>query len=222
MENSKYPRTLHLDFSPEIHSDDKVINMNDFNNNLLNKEIILTEKYDGENSCLKPGEGVFARSHSAPNFNPWSDWLKKQYYDKLYLLNENYWYFGENLYAIHSIKYDNLDTYFYIFHIYDKINKIWLSFEDMKEEAERVGFKTVKVIFKGVFKTSKELEKFLLVEIKKPSALGKEKEGFVLRTAGSFKKEEFSKHMAKYVRKGHVQTDKHWRENWKIAPLKKD
>ena len=36
------------------------------------------------------------------------------------------------------------------------------------------------------------------------------KEGFVVRVAHSFDYNEFSTHVAKWVRRGHVQTDQHW------------
>jgi len=38
----------------------------------------------------------------------------------------------------------------------------------------------------------------------------KEHEGYVIRTADSFPYDEFGTHIAKYVRKNHVQTDEHW------------
>ena len=43
---------------------------------------------------------------------------------------------------------------------------------------------------------------------------GQDIEGFVVRDIESFPIDEFSKHVAKYVRANHVQTDKHWRETW--------
>ena len=44
----KYPRTFHFQFSPEIHSDDKVISLK-YLGNFLQDEIIITEKLDGSN-----------------------------------------------------------------------------------------------------------------------------------------------------------------------------
>ena len=41
-----------------------------------------------------------------------------------------------------------------------------------------------------------------------------EVEGFVVRNVDSFAYEDFSKNVAKYVRKNHVQTDEHWTKNW--------
>ena len=44
-------------------------------------------------------------------------------------------------------------------------------------------------------------------------------EGWVLRLAGEFHYDDFSNSVVKWVRKGHVQTDKHWMEQ-KIVPNK--
>ena len=41
-------------------------------------------------------------------------------------------------------------------------------------------------------------------------ALGGSREGVVVRRAGAFPDEVFSRSLAKWVRKGHVQTDEHW------------
>jgi hypothetical protein len=214
----KYPRTFHFPFSPEVHSDDKVIDEK-YLSNFINKEIIITEKYDGENSCLKPNGGVFARSHALPTFNPWSDWLKNYYHERLHLMNPDYWYFGENMYAIHSIEYSNLNSFFYLFAIYDTINDIWLSFAEIEEEAIRLNMETVKVIFKGTMKSLSEIEKFLEKNIQNKSVLGGHCEGFVTRTPDRIEVADFHKKVVKYVRRGHVQTDEHWKANWKKASL---
>lgn len=44
-------------------------------------------------------------------------------------------------------------------------------------------------------------------------------EGFVIRAAKGFPLDEFDRHVAKYVREGHVQTDESWRRTWKQAKL---
>ena len=46
---TKYPRTFHLDFSPGVSNDDKVI---ENYNSLEGKEIVVTTKLDGENTSL--------------------------------------------------------------------------------------------------------------------------------------------------------------------------
>jgi hypothetical protein len=44
-------------------------------------------------------------------------------------------------------------------------------------------------------------------------------EGYVLRRTDSFRFDEFTKYVAKYVRKNHVQTNEHWMTS-KIIPNK--
>ena len=59
-------------------------------------------------------------------------------------------------------------------------------------------------------------------EMYKPSSLGGEKEGFVFRTQDRF--ESFDGNIAKYVRKGHIQTGKRreWKANWKKQRIELD
>jgi len=214
--NTKYPRTYHLPFSPEVHSDDKVLH--DISN-FIGKDIIITEKADGGNTCLSQ-EGVFARSHGQQTDCPTFDYIKNiHYFSKKHMMNHEYKYYGENLYAIHSIVYTNLKDYFYLFGISDK--EKFLSYFDMVKEATRMGFKSVPVVFRGIFETEKKLKDFLDDEIKKDSYWGGEREGFVIRTPNEFPIEDFSENVVKYVRKGHVQSDKHWKENWKKQELNK-
>jgi len=210
----KYPRTYHFDFSPEIHSDDKIIN-EIYLKNFLNTEIIITEKLDGGNCCIK-NEGVFARTHSLPTDCETFNYIKNvHYYSKKHLLNKNYMYFGENMFAIHSIEYQKLTDYFYCFKIFDKIKKIWLSYDDFKNECIKCDFQIVPLIFKGYISKIEDIKKICENSLKTPSFFGKEKEGFVISITNSFLEEDFEKNVAKYVRKNHVQSDKHWKQNWK-------
>lgn len=212
----KYPRTYHFSFSPEVHSDDKVIDF-EYEDKILNSEIVITLKMDGGNCCIKE-EGVFARTHAMPTICETFNYIKNvHYYGKLDLLNKNYWYFGENMFAIHSIQYNELEDYFYVFNIYDKENDIWLSWEDVKKEAKRCNFNVVKEIFVGKL-NPKEIKK-LLENSLKLTFFGGFAEGFVIRTVDSFTTEEFEQKVCKYVRKGHVKTDEHWSTNWKKQNL---
>ena len=216
----KYPRTLHFQFSPEIHSDDKVISFK-YLGNFLQEEIIITEKLDGSNSCLKGHHGVYGRSHALPTKEPWYDHLKGVYYSKLSILKPNLWIFGENTFAIHSIEYDKMDSFFYIFAIYDTDTNEWLSYDDMVAEANRLEIPTVPLVFRGTVESLGWVNKFMDKQIRYPSVLGGKCEGFVARVASAIKGEEFAQYVAKYVREGHVQTDKHWKVNWKPQVLKK-
>lgn len=215
----KYPRTYHLSFSPEIHSDDKTMHPID-EKELLTSDIVITLKLDGGNCCLKPSIGVFARSHAQSTDHPSFDLIKNtHFYAKNHILNSNYHYFGENLYAIHSIEYTELEDFFYLFAIYNTVNDEWLSYEEIIIEAKRCGFLMPPAVFSGK-STPKEIKKLLSVEINS-RFLGAEAEGFVIRKKEAFKGKDFSSSVAKFVREGHVQTDEHWSRQWKTAKLKK-
>jgi hypothetical protein len=110
----KYPRTYHLPFSPEVHSDDKVCNVSDIIT-IINSgiEVVITEKLDGGNCCLS-SDGVYARSHSQVTSCPTFNYIKNVHYypNLLNILESNIKVFGENLFAIHSLEYHNIIPYF--------------------------------------------------------------------------------------------------------------
>ncbi len=216
----KYPRTYHFQFSPEVHSDDKVISFAHLGH-FLQDEVIITEKLDGANSCLKGHQGVYGRSHALPTREPWYDHLKGEYYARLDKLQPHLWYFGENTFAIHSLEYTEMEHYFYIFAIYDSIKDEWLSYDDMVIEANRVELPLVPLLFRGSVESLGWVNKWMDKTMKsKFSKLGGELEGFVMRVASAIPGNLFNQFVAKYVRKGHVQTDEHWSKNWVQQVLK--
>lgn len=213
----KYPRTYHFDFSPEVHSDDKIIDPS-YSNNFLNTEVIITEKLDGQNSCFKGHQGVFARSHQIETKNEWDSLLKQYYYNNLHLIKNDVYYFFENLYAVHSIEYTNLESSFYMFSAFLKNRYMWAEWSLVEDLSSSINVKPVPVLYKGKFKNLREIKEWMDTEILKPSKLGGEREGFVLRVSRSFPEKDFSKNVAKYVRKGHVQNkEEHWTKKWKKA-----
>jgi hypothetical protein len=106
------------------------------------------------------------------------------------------------VYAKHSIFYDKLSSYFYIFAIYDD-NNFCLSWDDTEFWAEELKIPTVPVLYRGIWDEDK-----VKSLIKTESAFGKEKEGFVVRLESGFSYENHS--VRKFVRKNHVQTSNHW------------
>lgn len=210
----KYNRTYHLPFSPGATNDDKIANNSDL---LIGKEIIITEKLDGENSCLTHN-GVYARSHATFTTSPWSlkvrqlhDIIKKDIYDDIYL-------FGENMQAIHSIEYTELTSPFYLFGI--RQNDIWFSWDKVEEFSYLLDIPTVPVLFKGKVDTIKQLETLTKEFVSGKSKLGGDIEGIVVRSSNMFFDYEFKDNVQKWVRKNHVQTDQHWTKNWKNAKIK--
>jgi len=228
----KYGRTYHLPFSPGTTSDDK-INSDWWEDLLKIRKIIITEKLDGENSCVN-SVGVFARSHAAPNNKPWANHLKELRALILKDIEENnIEIFGENLYAIHSIEYDNLDSHFYVFGI--RSGNTWLSWDKVEEICFLLDLKTVPVI--GIYNTSDfenplEFRNFVESITINQSTFGSrdvstgekcEMEGVVISNYDGYETDDMgqivSSNVFKYVRSNHVKTDEHWIKNWKVAKL---
>lgn len=196
----KYPRTYHLPWSLGVTSDDKVLkDINYF----INKEVIVTEKMDGENSTLY-SKYFHARSIDS-NDHESQHWLKQFHSTFSYNIPDNYRLCGENVYAEHSIHYDTLPSYFLLFSIWNEKN-ICLSWDDTLLYAEMLGIKTVPILYRGIW--NEELIRKCYTGVSK---YGKVQEGYVVRLVNEFSFEEFDKCVAKFVRKNHVQTDSHWK-----------
>ena len=208
----KYPRTLHLPFSPEVHYDDKT----QFDlSGILNCEVWITEKLDGGNACWH-GNSIFARSHAVEAKHASFNYLKSQHQARIHLLNPDYQYFFENTYAIHSIEYTQMKDWYYALMIYDTKKGLWLSWRDFISECERIQVPVVPTLWRTIFTEEWQILDWIKKHhLGKPSMLGGEREGFVIRCALSFPNSEFQRRVLKYVRKGHVQSDEHWTRKWK-------
>jgi len=214
----KYPRTFHFSCSQEIFSDDKMLQFS-IEQRFYNTEVIVTEKMDGGNCCLHEGL-VYSRTHGTETFHKSFSKTKAMYKSIYYTYGSNFDFkrfmlFGENVYAIHSIEYNLLDSPFYLFAVFDTVTKEWLSWSDLVKVSIELAIPLVPLIGKMEFRDSKDLNEFVSKVLKGKSKYGPTIEGVVLRNPGSIKEAEFSENVAKYVRKGHVQSGEHWDKNWK-------
>lgn len=219
MESKKYPRTYHLPWSPGATSDDKIAA---FIDKALGQPIVITEKLDGENTCLNQ-QGVFARSHAAPTQNPWASYLW-DIHTRIHYQLDDLEVFGESLFAIHSIIYTGLQHYFYVFGL--RQGNLWLPWDEVVMYADLLDLPLAPVLFEGTVQTEDELKAIIAEVMQTPSELESieldtqvPKEGVVVRLAGAFESEDFDQSVFKWVRANHVQTDEHWTRNWKRAPL---
>ena len=212
--STKYRRSYHLINSPGGTSDDKRMSSMA---GLIGVEIVITEKMDGGNGCLRP-DGVYARSHGNYANEPWWNFVKTRVWAQVrWSLTPTVWVFGENVYPIHSIVYDDLPCPFLIFNVRDD-DGLWWSWDMVALEAECLEIPTVPVLFRGVVETEEELIELTDRLAAQPSAFGGIREGLVVRVAREFHDDEFSAVLGKWVRADHVQTDEHWSKNWKPQP----
>lgn len=199
----KYPRTYHLPWSPGTNSEDRILKNID---NFIGKEVIVTEKMDGENTTLYK-DNIHARSISSDNHLS-RDWVKAFHSEISYDIPDGWRFCGENLYAQHSIRYFGLKSYFLLFNIWSEDNNC-LSWSDTVEWAHLLGIKVVPVLYKGLFDID------LIRSKEKLTRTGglnlQNSEGYVVRLADSFSFSQFRNSVAKFVRKNHVQTSQHWK-----------
>lgn len=212
----KYPSTGHWRWSQTVHRDDSYHPDPEF---FVGKEVVITEKLDGGNTCLYQGE-VYARSTLGPSRDGWMAMVRKHHAWKTveYPLTG---FYGEDLYGIHSIIYDALhaDQTYRLFAVRDMTTGTFESWDMVEFWAKVVGFLTVPVVFRGTFDSTDAITDFFQTTIQKGSVLGPTCEGFVMRTVVSIPEDDFRMNVAKYVRANHVQTDQHWKVNWQPAEV---
>jgi hypothetical protein len=204
----KAPRTFHLPWSPGLRDDDKVLK--DLSH-LEKEEVIVSIKQDGENTTLYP-DYLHARSIEYDP-HPSRSWVKSLHAKIAHEIPKGWRIGGENLFARHSIHYQNLDDYFQVFAVWNSKN-ICQSWNETKEWAELLGLKTVPVIYEGAWDEKKI--KGLYTE----TFNGDPCEGYVVRVRREFHYREFRDVVGKFVRAGHVSKDNdHWMHQ-KVIPNK--
>jgi len=202
----KYPRSFHLPWSRSYTHDDKVAkNVNHF----IGKEVVVTEKLDGEGTTLYR-DYMHARSIHSAN-HPSRHWVKTLHASLSYRIPTNWRFCGENMFAKHSIYYQALTSYFYLFSIWNEDN-VCLSWDETVAFAEELGIETAPVLYRGIFNEEKIKRMFT-----GKSMFDGEQEGYVIRNAGSFHYDDFQYNLGKFVRPNHVQTSEHWLQE-KVIP----
>ena len=193
----KYPRTPHLSFSPGVGEDDIKLNSSEI---FADRHVIVTEKLDGENTTLYP-DYIHARSLDSRH-HPSRAWVKALQASIAGDIPSGWRICGENLYARHSIAYNELKSYFYMFSIWNEENYC-LSWQETQEWAALLGLKLPQVFYQGIWNEEK------ISSLAKHLDLNK-CEGYVVRSAEQFHFHDFPSNMAKWVRSHHVQTEDHW------------
>jgi hypothetical protein len=204
----KYPRTFHLPWSPGATSDDKILTTTA---HFEGKRVVVTEKMDGEN-CTIGQTYTHARSTDSRH-HPSRAWVKNLQAQIGHEIPEGWRLCGENLFAKHSIGYENLPSYFLLFSVWDDQN-VCLSWADTEEYARLLRLHMVPVLYEGPWDENKITKLW-----DGRSRFGGEGEGYVVRVAGSFRYGDFAKAVAKFVRPSHVQTDSHWMQS-EVVPNK--
>ncbi len=205
----KYPRTRHMVISPGFTPDD-LCATEEIYKQWIGKEVIATSKLDGEATTFGNADGkafIHARSVDGYNSGPAAhtrDWMRKYAGQISHELPDNWRFCGENCYAVHSVKYTKLPTYFFLYNIWNEKNEC-LSWQETTEWANLLGVKTVPVLYQGLWDQQK-LENLWPY----PAVYGEqEPEGYVIRLAEKFSYANFQNSLVKWVRENHV-AGEHW------------
>jgi hypothetical protein len=170
------------------------------------KEVVVTEKMDGENTTIYSSGECHARSTESKG-HPSRDYVKGKAREIGCMGAPDGWRFmGENLYAKHSIAYDLLPDYFVLFGVADGSNNA-RPWDEVEEWAKLLDIPHAPVVWRGRWDTKKIMGLYPFKSLFSSSAPA---EGYVVRVAKAFPMSQFDKHVAKFVRAGHVQTSEHW------------
>lgn len=199
----KYPRTYHLPWSENITSDDRVL---ECPLPLENKPVVVTEKMDGENTTLYK-DYIHARSLDSRS-HPSQNWVKNYHSQIAHDIPEGWRVCGENLFAKHSIYYDNLSSYFMGFSVWNQKNEC-LGWDETLEWFELLNIVPVKEIYRGEFSAKNIKESH-----NKNNA--EDSEGYVVRVTHPFPYKDFRKSVGKFVRKNWAAGVQHWRYGQKM------
>ena len=202
----KHPRLHHLPWSPGMQSDDRMFeDISAFEG----REVIVTEKADGEQTTIY-NDYIHARSIDSgghPSRNRLKAWAAQWQFQ----LDDDLRVCGENVFARHSIVYDEtnpLPHHFLGFSMWqdDKC----LPWDDTMDYFAILGISPVKEIWRGTF-DARAIE-----SLYDPKTDWENREGYVVRLTDGFSYRDFRRSVAKYVRKGHVQTAQH---HWSAQPV---
>jgi hypothetical protein len=202
-ERVKYPRTLHLPWSQGKTSDDRVHGSLD---HWIGEEIVVTEKMDGENTTVYGDGYSHARSVDSGGHRS-RDRIRADVQRWAHELPLGWRVCGENLTAVHSIQYSELPDRFLLFSIWE--GNRCLSWDETTEWAELLELPTPRVIWRGVFESTAQLEAELTRAWKEIGGEGKS-EGYVARLSSGFELRGFHRAVGKFVRANHVSTAQHW------------
>ncbi len=200
----KYPRTNHLPWSEGLNEDDRILaDVSGF----VGRRVIVTEKEDGEQTNMYR-DHYHARSVESAHHES-QGWCKNFWSQICGDIPEGWRVCGENLYAKHSIAYDNLPSYFMGFGIWNERN-VCLSWDETLEWFDLLGVTPVPVLYDGIY------DEAAIRALYDSDKDWETREGYVIRVADAFPYSQFRTSVGKFVRRGHVQTTKHWKHGQRV------
>lgn len=220
MEFLKYPRTPHLPFSRFATSDDLVDGEWPFLT--AGGEMVVTEKMDGENTTLYRSH-LHARSLDSQD-HPSRSFVKGLWGAVRWSIPEGRRIVCENVYAEHSLRYENLPTFVFALAVVDNLNAqgklvasggipTFLSWDASQEVFQELGLISPSELYRGPASLSRVEDIFRKQDHSR-------QEGVVVRDTGAFPQEAFASSVGKAVRRGHITTTSEWTRTWRPNSLR--
>jgi hypothetical protein len=194
---TKFPRTVHFEHSGSRSADDLVAPW------AFDGPVVATVKLDGEATTVYPDGTCHARSlDSGPH--PSRTWVRAFAAAVGPQLPARWRLCGENVFAVHAITYDDLDSYFYGINLWDAADRC-LDWDATLEWFDLLGVVPVPEFYRGAADPP-------AIHAAWTSRFGPDDcEGYVVRPTGGFDYADYGAVVRKYVRPRHVQAgDEHW------------
>ena len=205
----KYPSTRYLPCTKHRDPNDKMMSEKEYDL-LLSEETVVLEKLDGEN-CSLYSDFIHTRSIQGMTRHPSRSHIKQLWGNIKHMIPEGIRICGENVYAKHSIYYEDLPSYFMVFSVWkDYYSYPWEAVEALCDD---LGLITVPVLSGPKIHTRKDIDAIIA------SLDTSKQEGIVIRTAHGFMYNDFDVAVGKWVRENHVTTNEHWL-NQPVVPNK--
>ena len=209
MNKLKVPRIYHLPWSQSLNKDDKYIH----NNNLfVNKQVVILVKYDGESTSLY-SDGTFHARSLYSKSNPSRDWLHNWWsnivftdeYKQLLIKYPDLRLVGENMYAVHTIKYNNLPDFFILHSAWNELT--CLSWDETEAISILLNMSTAAVLYRGLYVES-IAKLYNSLELYNHDPI----EGYIIRNSQSYNYLDSDNNIAKFVSSNFKidDTKKHW------------
>lgn len=203
----KYPSTPHLPWDPSPHKPTRYVR--DMRVLRESDAVVVTEKMDGESLSIYPDGTWHARSLDTP-YHPTRTWAARVAGQVAWNIPDGWRLSCENLYAEHSVRYDDLRSHVQLFGAWRPDGSA-ASWGEVLALAAVTGLPAVPVLYEGPYDEDL-FSSWTHADVCEMA--GRHAEGYVLRTDAGFPREDFGLHVAKWVRENHVQTDEHWLRRW--------
>lgn len=211
-----FPRTQHLAYRPNAVRNDLIADKEQ-SNIIFNSDVEITEKIDGANCgiCLYDDQplirnrnnfltkaGPRSRTPAKMQFSRIFTWFyeNKEKFEKLAEIAGPVSVYGEWLYALHGISYDNLPDYFVAFDLYDFEKREFLDGRSILEEA---GFYVVPLLHRGKVSNFEFLD--TLCSQKSPYSSTDTREGLYFKVFSGDTVVSYVSHRFKMVRHDFIQ-----------------